>query len=118
MLTGLRLGAETLAAEAAAEAELPYVVVLPFPDPERRWPPDARRRFHELRSEASAVVQLEKKVPGDDRAAGQSLDRRNGWLRKVASEAVVVWDRRNARVGKVVTALEQIFPDEVWIVEP
>ena len=118
VLTGLRLGAETLAAEAAAEAELPYVVVLPFPDPERRWPPDARRRFHELRSEASAVVQLEKKVPGDDRAAGQALDRRNGWLRKVASEAVVVWDRRNARVGKVVTALEQVFPDEVWIVEP
>ena len=38
VVTGLRLGAETLAAEAAAEAELPFVAVLPFPDPEIKWP--------------------------------------------------------------------------------
>jgi ribonuclease HI len=116
VLTGLRLGAETLAAEAAAEADLPYVAVLPYPEPERMWPPAAQARFHELVSEAAAVVRLEKKVPADNKAAGQALDRRNGWLRKVATEAIVVWDHEEPRVGKVVAALEQAMPDDVWIV--
>ena len=116
VLTGLRLGAETLAAEAAAEAEVPYVAVLPYPDPESRWPDAAQRRFHELVAEASVVVRLEKKVPSDNKAAGQALDRRNGWLRKVATEAIVVWDHDEPRVAKVVAALEQAMPDDVWIV--
>ena len=55
VVTGLRLGAETLAAEAAAEAELPFVAVLPFPDPEIKWPAATQRRFHELLAEASAT---------------------------------------------------------------
>ena len=72
----------------------------------------------ELLAEASAVVRLEKKVPTDNRAAGQALDRRNGWLRKVATEAIVVWDHEEPRMGKVVNALEQAMPDDVWIVSP
>ncbi|MEM9466175.1 MAG: ribonuclease H [Actinomycetota bacterium] len=118
VLTGLRLGAETLAAEAAAEAEVPFVAVLPYPEPERKWPPAAQRRFHELVAEATAVVRLEKKVPTDNRAAGQALDRRNGWLRTVATEAIVVWDHEEPRMAKVVGALEQTMPDDVWIVSP
>lgn len=118
VLTGLRLGAETLAAEAAAEAELPYVAVLPFPDPEAKWPAPTRRRFHELLAEAAAVVRLEKKVPADNKAAGQALDRRNGWLRKTATEAIVVWDDDEPRIGKVVAALEQAMPDDVWVINP
>ncbi len=118
VLTGLRLGAEMLAAEAAAEAELRYVAVLPFPDPEIKWPAPTRRRFQELLGEASAVVQLEKKVPADNRAAGQALDRRNGWLRKTATEAIVVWDQAEPRVGKIVGGLEQAMPDDVWIINP
>ena len=116
VLTGLRLGAETLAAEAAAEAEVPFVVVLPYPDPETRWPDSSQRRFHELVAEARAVVRLEKKMPADNKAAGQALDRRNGWLRRVATEAVVVWDHDEPRMAKVVAALEQEMPDDVWIV--
>lgn len=116
VLTGLRLGAETLAAEAAAEADVPYVAVLPFPDPEIKWPGAAQRRFHELVAEASAVVRLERKIPADNKAAGQALDRRNGWLRKTATEAVVVWDHAEPRMKKVVQALEQSMPDDVWIV--
>jgi len=116
VLTGLRLGAETLGAEAAAEAELPYVAVLPFPDPEIKWPTATQQRFRELLSEASAVVRLENKVPRDNRAAGQALDRRNGWLRTVATEAIVVWDHDEPRTGALVARLEQSMPDDVWIV--
>jgi ribonuclease HI len=118
VLTGLRLGAETLAAEAAAEAELPFVAVLPYPDAQLAWPAVAQRRFAELINEAVAVVQLERKLPSDARAAGQALDRRNGWLRRVATEAVVVWDHHEPRIGKVVQSLETAMPDDVWIVSP
>lgn len=118
VVTGLRLGAETLAAEAAAEAELPFVAVLPFPDPEIKWPAATQQRFRELLAEASVVVRLEKKVPADNKAAGQALDRRNGWLRKIVTEAIVVWDHDEPRMGKVVQALEQAMPDDVWIVSP
>lgn len=118
VLTGLRLGSETLAAEAAAEVGLPYVVVLPYPDAERAWPPAAQERFWELRREAQAVVLLERKEPADLRAAGQALDRRNGWLRRVATEAVVVWDGQEPRMARVVEGLEQALPDDVWIVSP
>ncbi len=117
VLTGLRLGAETIAAEAAASASVPYVAVLPYPDPDAKWPAAARRRFEELLEGADAVVRLEKKEPDSPRAAGQALDRRNGWLRKVADEAVVVWDGDDQRVGKLVSALERDLPDDVWIVD-
>ena len=73
VVTGLRLGAETLAAEAAAEAELPFVAVLPFPDPEIKWPAATQRRFHELLAEASAIVRLEEgasRQPGGRPGAG------------------------------------------------
>ena len=102
----------------SAEVGSKHVAVLPFPDPEIKWPAPTQRRFHELIAEAAAVVRLEKKVPADNKAAGQALDRRNGWLRKVATEAVVVWDHDEPRIGKVVGALEQALPDDVWIISP
>ena len=118
VLTGLRLGAETLGAEAAAAVEVPYVAVLPYPDPDARWPASARRRFADLVDRADAVVRLQRATPDTPRAAGQALDRRNGWLRTVADEALVVWDGRERRVGEAVRALERDLGDEVWVVEP
>ena len=115
-LTGLRLGAETLAAEAAVAAGVPFVAILAFPHPDARWPPSARRRFQELLGLADTVVRLERKTPADARAVGQSLERRNGWMRRVASEAIVVWDGKEPRLAKVVAGLEIALPDNVWFV--
>ncbi len=117
VLTGLRLGAETLGAEAAVAVGAPYVAVLPFPDPDAKWPARSRHRFSELIAGAEAVVRLERKAPDTAKAAGQALDRRNGWLRKIASEVVIVWDGRDGRVGRLVKAFEQELPDDVWIIE-
>lgn len=118
VLTGLRLGVETLAAEAAEFAGVPFVVVLPFPDPDSVWPDAARRRFAELSARAEAVVRLERKAPESAQRAGQALDRRNSWLRKVADEALIVWDGTEKRVGKVVADFEISHPDDVWVVSP
>ena len=48
VVSGLRLGAEQLGAEAALEQGLPLVAVLPFPNPDSPWPPESRVRFGEL----------------------------------------------------------------------
>jgi ribonuclease HI len=45
VLTGLDLGAEMLAAEAADEAGVPYVAVLPYPNPDAMWPELTRARY-------------------------------------------------------------------------
>lgn len=118
VLTGLRLGAETLAAEAALEAGVAYAAVLPYPDPDSQWPASSRARFAELVDGAAVVIELERKVPDSRQRAGQAMDRRNGWLRTVATEAVIVWDGAERRVGDLVKAFERDLPDDVWIVAP
>lgn len=117
VLTGLRLGAETLGAEAAGAHGVPYVVVLPYPDPDSKWPTATRQRFAGLVEGAAAVVRLEQKVPDSARRAGQALDRRNGWLRKVADEAVIVWDGSDRWVGEVVKAFQRDLGDDVWVLD-
>ena len=117
VLTGLRLGAETLGAEAARLAGVPYVAVLPYPDPDARWPTATRARFADLAGSAETIVQLERKVPESTQRAGQALDRRNGWLRKVADEALIVWDGVDRRIDKVIKEFERDLGDDVWVID-
>ena len=44
VLTGLRLGVEQLAAEAAIDAGVPFVAILPYPEPDRVWSAPLRAR--------------------------------------------------------------------------
>ena len=118
VLSGLRLGAETLGAEAALAVGVPYVAVLPYPEPDAKWPRASRQRFAELVETAREVVLLEHKAPESTARAGQAMDRRNGWLRKVADEALIVWDGTERRVGDLVKKFEADLPDDVWIIGP
>jgi uncharacterized phage-like protein YoqJ len=117
-VTGLQLGAEQIGAEAAAEAGVPYVAVLPYPQPDSQWPDAARRRFKELLSGAEAAVQLERTVPANRQRAGASLARRDGWLASQVDEAVVVWDGKEPNVGKLVRKLQgRLGEEDVWVVD-
>jgi ribonuclease HI/uncharacterized phage-like protein YoqJ len=118
MLTGLLLGAEQLAAEAARKAGVPYVAVQPYPAPESQWPESSRDRYAELIRSASAAVLLERTVPDSKQKFGAALARRDGWLAKHADEAIVVWDGQDPALGKLVRTLEDKLGDDVWIVEP
>jgi len=117
VLTGLRRGAETLGAEAAVESGVPYVVVLPYPNPAVKWPAADRNHFAAMLEAASNVVCLQRKVPTSAKKAGEALKRRNAWLRTVADEALIVWDGSDRRVGRVVSAFERVMPEDVWIVD-
>lgn len=118
VLTGLGLGAEQLGAEAAAQAEVPYVAVLPFPDPDAPWPPASRARFRELVDGAREVVVRSRQAPTSRQAAGLAIGKRDDWLLGQADGALVVWDGADRALGRVVQALERRVPDEVWLIPP
>jgi ribonuclease HI/uncharacterized phage-like protein YoqJ len=118
LLTGLQLGAEQLAAEAAVDRGVPFVAVQPFPDPDAKWPSASRAAYRRLVDHAREVVVLQKKdvrSPGDVRRA---MGQRDAWLTRAADAAIIVWDGQDALLGKVVRALEQEIGDEVWIIDP
>ena len=119
VLTGLGLGAEQLAAEAAAEAKVPYVAVLPYPDPDSQWPESSRRAYRRLLDGARSTVVLQAKAPATRQLAGAALRRRDAWLARHAHEAVAVWDGEEASTGRAVRALQDsLGEEEVWIVAP
>ena len=119
VLTGLGLGAEQLGAEAAAAAGVPYVAVLAFPEPDAPWPAASRGRYRELLAGAADRITIDPVPPATKQRAGAALGRRDAWLARNAREAIVVWDRADADVGRTVRAYEDhLGEDEVWIVEP
>src|SRR5206468_1447587 len=79
VLTGLGLGAEQLAAEAAVAADVPFVAVLPFPDQESVWSEGLKHRYRELVERAADVRTITAKKPESRTAALGALARRNGW---------------------------------------
>jgi ribonuclease HI/uncharacterized phage-like protein YoqJ len=119
VVSGLRLGAEQLGAEAALALELPLVVVLPYPEADKPWPQDARARFAELVDAAEVAFTLESKAPATKQLAGAALARRDAWLAKQVDSAVVVWDQDDADVGRLVRSLEDhLGPEHVLQVQP
>ena len=119
VLTGLGLGAEQLAAEAAAEVGVPYVAVLPYPDPDSQWPSSSRKAFRAVVEGAQSTVVLQAKPPATKQLAGMALRRRDAWLARHAQEAIAVWDGADPALGRAVRSLQDTLgEDDVWIVTP
>jgi ribonuclease HI len=118
VVSGLRLGAETLGAEAAVAAGVPLLVVLPYPDPHLVWPTASQGRFIELCAAADRVVTLQKKAPESKQKAGAALARRDAWLARNAAEAVLVWDGQDPALGRLYRSLQDHLGEDVWLVDP
>jgi ribonuclease HI/uncharacterized phage-like protein YoqJ len=118
VVSGLRLGAEMLGAEAAAELGVPLVAVLPYPDPDSVWPAESQARFEALIGVAREVVVLQKKVPESKQKAGAALARRDAWLVRNVDEALLVWDGEDAALGRLFRSLEDRLGDDVWVIDP
>jgi len=115
VLTGLQLGTETLAAEAAIAAGVNFVAVLPFPDPSARWPKAAQQHFDDLIDQALDVVILDKGIPGTPAQVAKSFARRDRWLQSEADEAVVVWNGSHKPIEKQLRSFEQALGEDVWV---
>ncbi|MDH3753406.1 MAG: SLOG family protein [Acidimicrobiia bacterium] len=119
VMTGLRLGAEMLAGEAAVHVGARLVVVLPYPDPDAVWSAAFRERFAALSGQADEVITLQAKSPDDVKASRGALARRDAWFARNSHESIVVWDHRDADVGRTVKAMRTALgDDEVWVVDP
>lgn len=118
VLTGLQLGTETLAAEAAIEAGVGFIAVLAFPDPSARWPKPAQKYFDELVDQAVDVIILDNTVPSSGMQVAKSFGRRDRWLQNNAAEAIVVWDGGKNGVEKQLREFESFLGDNVWRLEP
>jgi ribonuclease HI len=118
VLTGLGLGAEQMAAEAAVAAGLPYVAVLPYPDPDAVWPAASKERFRTLLAGARDVIVLQHDAPKTKQLAGQASSRRDAWLARHAAEAIVVWDRQDPWLARLVRSYQDHLGDDVWILDP
>ncbi|MCA1657110.1 MAG: hypothetical protein LC713_05305 [Actinobacteria bacterium] len=119
VLSGLGLGAEQLGAEAADATGVPYVAVLAFPGQEGMWPAETKSHYRKLLGGAAGQVELQRQPPATKQSAGAALARRDAWLARHASEAVVLWDGQDASVGRLVRSLQHhLGEEEVWILEP
>lgn len=117
VMTGLRPGAEHLGALAAADAGLPYVVVLPYPDPVSGWPESERAWFDAACEGAASVVTLERTRPADLEGRRAAMARRDGWLRSASVGAVVVTDGRDAEAELALRRFTDALGDDVWTLE-
>jgi ribonuclease HI len=117
VMTGLRPGAEHLGALAAADAGLPYVVVLPYPDPVSNWPESERAWFDAACDAAASVVTLERTRPADLEGRRAAMARRDGWLRSASLGAVVVTDGRDAEAELALRRFTDKLGDDVWTLE-
>jgi ribonuclease HI len=118
VLTGLGLGAEQLGAQAAATADVPYVAVLAFPDPDSVWPAPSRAEFRLLLDAAHATIVLSPAPPASKQAAGIAIGKRNAWLVTHAHGALAVWNGTDRTLRDDVRAFERHIPDDVWIIPP
>jgi uncharacterized phage-like protein YoqJ len=119
IVSGMALGVEMIAAEAAALAGVPYTVVLAYPDFDAPWPDLTRRRFDHIVDGAARVVTLQKHQPKSRQQFAPAFARRDAWLRKNAAEAVMVWDGSDAALGKLYRSLvDAVGEEEVWVIDP
>jgi uncharacterized phage-like protein YoqJ len=118
VLTGLGLGAEMLAAEAASATAIPYVVVLAFDGVELRWPDATQKRFHELLAGARSVTTANGQTPKTSAEFGKAMGRRDDAILGRATEAVLVRNAEDRTLGELQKKLERRFEDDVWVIEP
>ncbi|NOX30810.1 MAG: ribonuclease HI [Actinobacteria bacterium] len=117
LATGLGLGAEMLAAEAALMAAVPYVAVLPFVGVDARWPAPTRSRFAELLGSAKRQVVMGSEPNGKEGFA-KRMRARDDWLAREGTEAIVIWDRSDRNLGRLHDRFDRAFDGSVWILEP
>jgi ribonuclease HI len=119
VLTGMGLGVEQLAAEAADEAGVPFVAVPAHRDYDAVWSADSRARYRELVGRAQAEVAFEDRKPTSKQQAGGMISRRDAWLARSASSAIVVHDGEDeATEKKLASLVVQLGDDNVVQLTP
>jgi len=105
VISGMGLGAEQLGAEAAIDAGIAFVAVPAHRGFDDVWPAAAKERYRTLVDQAIAEVVFEDRTPTSKQMAGAMASRRDAWLARNASDAVVVHDGDDDRTEKLLASL-------------
>jgi ribonuclease HI len=112
VVTGMGLGVEQLAAEAAVDAGVPFVAAPAYPEFDSVWPQASRERYRELVAQSLREVVFEDRAPRSKQEAGAMTARRDAWLARSADDAIVVHDGEDERTEKLLAALVVQLGDE------
>ena len=119
VVTGMGLGTEQLAAEAAVDAGVPFIAVLAHPGVDEVWSVDTRQRFRSLLTKSLMEVVYDDRAPTSKQGAGAAASRRDAWLARQASDAILVHDGEDDRTERAYTSLVMQLGDEhVLLVHP
>lgn len=118
VLTGVRPGAELLAAEAAIRADVSYAAVVGFPGIERNLSADSQARFRDLVGRATFPVRFEKTTPADNDSFRRAMARRDAWLIHAADEAVLIWDELDNRYDRLFADLDRRLGADLTVIRP
>ena len=105
ILSGLRMGVEQLAAQAALAEGARLRVVLPYPEPDRDWPALQRRQFATQVAAAETVETLADTAPTSAQGIGAALRRRDAHLIEAATEALVLAEPDDPRLRRLTESL-------------
>lgn len=103
-VTGGALGIDTDAAGVWLRMGLPYLVAVPFPGQESRWPKPSKDAYSDLLKFAAGVYYLHEVKPADDAQARQWLLDRNEWMCSVDDELIAVYDGSKGGTGAMVSS--------------
>lgn len=78
---------------------LPYLVIIPFPGQERRWPEEAQARYAAVLNHAAGIVMVSKEQPQSHDEAGTMLKNRNELLCLLSNDLIAVFDGSRGGTG-------------------
>lgn len=91
-VTGGALGIDQDTAGVWARMSVPYIVAVPFPGQESRWPRLSREIYAAVLAHAAGIVTVSPVPPRDDAEAAKMLHARNEWMCCASDEMIAVWN--------------------------
>ena len=90
--SGMALGADQAAAEAALDMGIPYYALVPFKDQDSYWVHDSKVKYQYLLNGAAAIICLHDRKPRDKNEAVRLLNKRNEAIVDNSDNLLALWN--------------------------
>lgn len=108
-------GTDEDACRVAIHLRVPFYLALPFPGYDALWPAEARKRAHQIRSQARGVEYVSARRPRTRHEATRLYLEPNVFLVRRVDHLIAVWDGGPGRTAHTVRAAEAIGLPWTWI---
>lgn len=90
--SGMALGADQAAAEAALDMGIPYYALVPFKGQENMWRHESKVKYSYLLNGAEAIICLHDRQPRDKNEAVTLLNKRNEAIVDNSDNVLALWN--------------------------